>query len=73
VGGGDKMNNKCCQNCEDRHLLCHADCEDYLAEKAKRDEINTARRAWLSENYYATETKKKAINKTIKKHNGYKF
>ncbi|ADL40337.1 hypothetical protein phiCTP1_gp36 [Clostridium phage phiCTP1] len=67
------MNNNCCQNCKDRHLLCHVDCNDYLAEKARRDEINVARHKWLADNYYPSETKKKAITKTIKRHNGYKF
>lgn len=28
---------RCCYNCQKRHIGCHSDCKDYLAEKAARD------------------------------------
>ena len=33
-----------CKNCPDRHQGCHAECEDYLAERRKRDEYLAERR-----------------------------
>ena len=32
-----------CKNCPDRHQGCHAECEDYQAERRKRDEYNEIR------------------------------
>ncbi len=32
------MDFRCCFNCKKRHPLCHADCEEYLAAKADREE-----------------------------------
>lgn len=29
---------KCCKDCEERYLGCHSKCEQYKAEKAKREE-----------------------------------
>ena len=29
----------CCKDCEKRHLGCHSDCPDYLADKARHDEL----------------------------------
>ena len=33
-----------CKNCSDRHIGCHATCERYAADCAKRQQINEARR-----------------------------
>ena len=27
----------CCQNCEKRHIGCHAECADYIAYRSNRD------------------------------------
>lgn len=29
---------KCCKDCEERHPLCHSECERYNAEKAEQAE-----------------------------------
>lgn len=34
----------CCKDCTKRTLGCHSKCEEYLAEKAKRQELNDKRR-----------------------------
>ena len=36
---------KCCRNCEERVVGCHAECERYKAEKAYHDEAIAALRA----------------------------
>ena len=37
---------KCCVDCTKRELGCHSTCEEYLKQKAKRDEMNEKRRAF---------------------------
>ena len=36
------MGIKCCKDCvpPKRHLKCHSNCEEYLKEKAKNEEVN---------------------------------
>ena len=29
---------KCCKDCEERHLMCHSECERYNTEKAEQAE-----------------------------------
>lgn len=33
------MSVNCCFNCQERHTLCHADCEKYLQAKKRHDEV----------------------------------
>lgn len=33
------MTNRPCKECPDRHIGCHADCEDYLIFKSECDRI----------------------------------
>lgn len=40
-----------CYGCEDRHDLCHADCEAYLDFRHKKNLENAARAEKISINY----------------------
>ena len=44
-----------CKGCEKRHAGCHADCEDYISEKQKREEkLKQIRKA--KKEYFAVDS-----------------
>ena len=65
---------KSCQGCQDRHLGCHSDCEDYLMRKAELDRVREAERADKQNTYTLyglrirslEQSRRKCGKKTIK-------
>ena len=58
------MNNKyisCCLNCQDRHPGCHAECEQYKAEKAQIEESKADERKSAQIGLYKYESKRKVL------------
>lgn len=58
----------CCINCEERHVGCHAECQRYKVQKAKKEQERKARfketgiRADMA-SCYAVREKKRRRNK----------
>ena len=51
-----------CYQCPDRHVLCHSECEKYIAFRAERDRMNADRRIenTVNESRFARMAKAKA-------------
>ena len=44
-----------CHECQERHDLCHSDCEKYLSFRSKKDLENSLRREHISINFALSE------------------
>lgn len=65
---------KACKNCADRTLGCHSNCERYLEDKAKNEQLKAARERDLEIRRYKADVKMKNIeinHKKKKHHAGY--
>jgi hypothetical protein len=56
-----------CKDCPDRHELCHATCERYLAYREERDRLNAEKYAECG-SVWASETKQKSARKALNRY-----
>lgn len=57
-----------CKGCKKRHIACHAECEEYIAWKAKHDAARHDRQEYLN-NYFKPPQVVDRITKLKKKKN----
>ena len=65
------MTIRCCMNCEERHVSCHANCERYLNEKREIEAENQNKRQADSSYYhYSRGLWNRIIHRKHRRHEG---
>lgn len=62
---------KCCKDCTERYVGCHASCQKYVVAKVihtyKRDKLNKQKELDFNDNYY-----NRLCQENMKRHGDYK-